>query len=140
LFFLDLERFRNINDSLGRKAGDSLLKQVAEWLSHDVGDANLLARLGADHFAILLPELKQEVNVARLLDRRIAAFLDHPFRLNDRDFRIAASRLSSTAWARASASFFSAVVVRTWIASARIGDDIIARNHMNSRTTPLPVA
>src|SRR4029077_14917329 len=48
LFFIDLERFRNINDSLGRPAGDALLKQVAEWLSRVVGDPNLIARMGAD--------------------------------------------------------------------------------------------
>jgi diguanylate cyclase (GGDEF)-like protein/PAS domain S-box-containing protein len=88
VFFLDLERFRNINDSLGRPAGDALLKQVAEFLSRDVADANLLARVGADHFAIVLPALKQEGNVARLLDKKIRAFLDHPFRLNDTEFRI----------------------------------------------------
>jgi diguanylate cyclase (GGDEF)-like protein/PAS domain S-box-containing protein len=90
LFFVDLERFRNINDSLGRPSGDALLKQVAEWLSHAVGDANLLARLGADHFAIVLPVVKHEGSIAGLLDKRVRAFLDHSFQLNDTEFRIAA--------------------------------------------------
>jgi diguanylate cyclase (GGDEF)-like protein len=80
--------FKNINDSLGRPAGDALLKQVSEFLSRDAGDPNLLARLGGDHFAIVLPELKQEGNVAHLLDKRIQAFIDHPFRLNDTEYRI----------------------------------------------------
>ena len=88
LFFLDLERFRNINDSLGRSAGDALLRQVAEWLSRDVGDQSLIARLGADHFAIVLPELKQAGNVAHFLDKRIRSFVDHPFRLGNTQFRI----------------------------------------------------
>ena len=88
LFLIDLERFKNINDSLGRPAGDALLKQVSEFLSRDAGDPNLLARLGGDHFAIVLPELKQEGNVAHLLDKRIQAFIDHPFRLNDTEYRI----------------------------------------------------
>jgi diguanylate cyclase (GGDEF)-like protein len=89
LFLIDLERFKNINDSLGELAGDALLKQVAEWLTHNVGDANLLARVGADHFAVVLPEVKHEEDVARLLERSQKAFLEHPFRLNDTVFRIA---------------------------------------------------
>jgi len=89
LYLIDLERFKNINDSLGRPAGDALLKQVAEWLTRNSGDANLVARVGADHFAAVLPEVKQEGNVARITDKSIKAFLEHPFRLNDVVFRIA---------------------------------------------------
>jgi EAL domain-containing protein (putative c-di-GMP-specific phosphodiesterase class I) len=55
-----------------------------------VWDANLLARLDADHFAVVLPKVKQEGDVARLLEKMMAAFLEHPFRLNDAVFRIAA--------------------------------------------------
>ncbi len=90
LCMIDLERFKNINDSLGQSAGDSLLKQVAEWLTLNVGDANLSARIGADHFAVVLPEVRHESDVAQLLDKMMEAFLDHPFRLNDVVFRIAA--------------------------------------------------
>jgi diguanylate cyclase (GGDEF)-like protein/PAS domain S-box-containing protein len=90
VFLIDLERFKNINDSLGQPAGDALLRQVAEWLTRNAGDANLLARVGADHFAVVLPEVKQGGDVARLLEKWMEAFLDHPFRLNDAVFRIAA--------------------------------------------------
>jgi diguanylate cyclase (GGDEF)-like protein/PAS domain S-box-containing protein len=90
LYLIDLERFKNINDSLGQPAGDALLKQVAEWLTSNAGDVNLLARVGADHFAAVLPEVKQEADVARLLEKTVAAFLDHPFHLNDSIFRVAA--------------------------------------------------
>ena len=90
LYLLDLARFKNINDSLGRPAGDALLRQVAEWLTRNVGDANLLARVGADHFAVVLPEIKHEEEVARALEKTMEAFLDHPFHLNDAIFRIAA--------------------------------------------------
>ncbi|WPC68682.1 EAL domain-containing protein [Rhodoferax ferrireducens] len=90
LFLIDLERFKNINDSLGRPAGDTLLRLVAEWLTSKVGDANLLARVSADQFAVVLPEVKQDGEVARALDQLMAAFLEHPFRLNDTVFRIAA--------------------------------------------------
>jgi diguanylate cyclase (GGDEF)-like protein len=87
---IDLERFKNINDSLGQPAGDALLRQVADWMTRITGDANLLARVGADHFAGVLPEVKQGGDVARLLEKTMNAFLEHPFRLNDAVFRIAA--------------------------------------------------
>jgi diguanylate cyclase (GGDEF)-like protein/PAS domain S-box-containing protein len=89
LFVVDLERFRNINDSLGRPAGDALLLQVAQWLTRNAGDANLLARVGPDHFAAVLPEVGRDGDVAHLLEQWMKAFLDHPFRLNDAVFRIA---------------------------------------------------
>jgi diguanylate cyclase (GGDEF)-like protein/PAS domain S-box-containing protein len=88
LILFDLERFKNINDSLGVPAGDALLRQVAEWLTRVVGDANLLARLGSDHFAVVLPELTQGQDVRQLVETAMDDFLDHPFRLNDAVFRI----------------------------------------------------
>ena len=90
VFVVDLERFRNINDSLGRPAGDALLKQAAEWLTRKSGDASLLARVGADLFAVVLPEVREEGNVARLIQNWMDASLAHPFQLNDAAFRIAA--------------------------------------------------
>ncbi len=89
VLLIDLERFKNLNDSLGRPAGDELLRQVAAWLTRDAGDTNLLARVGADHFAMVLPEVGQAGDVARRLETMTAAFLAHPFRLNDTVFRIA---------------------------------------------------
>jgi diguanylate cyclase (GGDEF)-like protein/PAS domain S-box-containing protein len=90
LFLIDLERFKNINDSLGRPAGDLLLKQVAAWLTQIVGDVNLLARVDADHFGIVVPDFKSVRDVMRLLKKTMLAFLSHPFQLNDAVFRIAA--------------------------------------------------
>ncbi len=90
LFLLDLERFKNINDSLGRSAGDALLKQVAEWLTRSMGDANLVARIDADHFALVMPEVRQDGDLARLAEKTMETFLEHPFHLNDAVFRIAA--------------------------------------------------
>jgi diguanylate cyclase (GGDEF)-like protein/PAS domain S-box-containing protein len=85
---IDLERFKNINDSLGRPAGDALLKQVTEWLTRRTGDASLLARIETDHFAVMLPGIGQDEDVARSIERMIEAFVDNPFRLNDAVFRI----------------------------------------------------
>lgn len=90
LYLIDLERFKNINDSLGQPAGDALLKQVAEWLTQNMGDTNLLARIGADHFAVVLPEVRREGDVARQLEKTLEAFMEYPFSLNDDVFRIAA--------------------------------------------------
>jgi diguanylate cyclase (GGDEF)-like protein/PAS domain S-box-containing protein len=87
---LDLERFKNINHSLGRPAGDALLKQVAEWLTRYLGDANLLARVGADHFAFVLPDIKHERDVPRLMEKALEDFTKHPFMLNEAVFRVAA--------------------------------------------------
>src|SRR5450432_630728 len=90
LFLIDLERFKNINDSLGQLAGDELLKQVAKWLERNIGDANLVARVGADHFAVVLPEVAAESYVTGLLEQTMAALLEQPFHMNDAVFRIAA--------------------------------------------------
>ncbi|MEO8361747.1 MAG: EAL domain-containing protein, partial [Vicinamibacteria bacterium] len=89
LFLFDLERFKNINDSLGRQAGDLLLKQVAEWLTREPNETPFMARISGDHFAAVVPELRADGDVARLLEKRIEAFEAHPFRLNDAVFRVA---------------------------------------------------
>ena len=90
LFLFDLERFKKINDTLGRAAGDDLLKLVAKWLADNLGDFDVLARVDADNFAVVLPQATQESDVIRLLEKTIAAFLNHPFCLNEVDYRIAA--------------------------------------------------
>jgi diguanylate cyclase (GGDEF)-like protein len=90
VFLVDLERFKKLNDSLGRAAGDTLLKQVAEWLARNVGDVNLVARVDADHFAIVLPKVRSEAEVAHVLEKTVAAFLSHEFSLNDAVYRVAA--------------------------------------------------
>jgi diguanylate cyclase (GGDEF)-like protein len=90
VFLIDLERFKNINDSLGRETGDELLKQVAAWLTGRVGDTTLLARVGADQFALVLPDVNQEGDVTGLLEKTMGGLPQHVFRLNDHDFRIGA--------------------------------------------------
>ncbi len=90
VFLIDLERFKKLNDSLGRAAGDALLKEVAQWLVQSAGSANVLARVDADHFAIVQPDVAHEADVVRVLEKTIAAFLAHPFRVSDVEYRIAA--------------------------------------------------
>jgi diguanylate cyclase (GGDEF)-like protein len=90
LFLFDLERFRKFNDTLGRPAGDALLKLVAEWLGQSAGNIHLVARVGADQFAMVLPDVTYEGDVVKTLEKTIAAFLNHPFRVNDVVYRTAA--------------------------------------------------
>ncbi|HTA64028.1 MAG TPA: PAS domain S-box protein, partial [Xanthomonadaceae bacterium] len=90
VLLLDLERFKNINDNLGQLAGDDLLKQVARWLERNAGDTTLLARVGADQYAVVLPEVAADGDVASYLQTMLSALLEQPFRLNEAVFRIAA--------------------------------------------------
>jgi diguanylate cyclase (GGDEF)-like protein/PAS domain S-box-containing protein len=88
--FIDLERFKNINESLGRGAGDALLKQVAQWLTAYAGDVNKVARIDADRFAVVLPVLADEQEIARSLEEAMKALAHHPFLLNGTSYRLAA--------------------------------------------------
>jgi diguanylate cyclase (GGDEF)-like protein/PAS domain S-box-containing protein len=90
LYLFDLERFKNINDSLGRPAGDALLKQVAEWLTLRSGDASLLARTGPNHFAAVMPHVKPSGNLGRLVERGLVSLGHHPFELDGAVVRVSA--------------------------------------------------
>ncbi len=85
---IDLERFKSINDSLGRTTGDVLLKQVAEWMTQRAGDPSLLARIDADHFAVVLPEVRSDGDVAQLTEHLLDSFQGNPFVLNEAAYRI----------------------------------------------------
>ncbi|MGK7925749.1 MAG: EAL domain-containing protein [Spirulina sp.] len=89
VLFLDLDRFKSVNDSLGHLVGDELLKAVAQRLQTCVASRGAIARLGGDEFAILLQGDGEE---ARTLAREILSQLQAPFFLTDRDtptYRIA---------------------------------------------------
>lgn len=90
VFLIDLERFKGINDSLGREAGDSLLRQVAQWLVDRGGDAMAVARVGIDLFALVLPRVRNDGDVSAILESTIGAFLNHPFQLDGTLYRFAA--------------------------------------------------
>jgi diguanylate cyclase (GGDEF)-like protein len=90
VFLFDLERFKKLNDSLGRPAGDALLQLVAGWLAQHAEDASLVARLDADHFAVVVPNVMHEANVARVLEKTLDAFMKHEFSLDAAVYRMAA--------------------------------------------------
>jgi diguanylate cyclase (GGDEF)-like protein/PAS domain S-box-containing protein len=88
LLLIDLERFKNINDTVGQDAGDALLRQVADWLSQTFGDVDLVTRFGADHFAVALPNVRHEDEIGRLVEKTLDAFVTHQFHLGERVLRI----------------------------------------------------
>ena len=94
LMFLDLDRFKPINDSLGHAAGDLLLKDVALRLSACVRHDDTVARMGGDEFTLLLSPLEDEAEARRraiAVAQRILASLSHPFLIHGREFFISAS-------------------------------------------------
>ncbi len=90
VLFLDLDRFKIVNDSLGHAEGDNLLKQAARRLEESLRFGDLLARLGGDEFTILLDELN-ETNDAILVAERIQNDLKIPFNLGGREVFVSAS-------------------------------------------------
>ena len=90
VFFLDVDRFKTVNDAFGRQAGDALLKQLAERFVAASGGAERIARFGADHFAVVAPEVQSEDQIARLSASRLDACFGPPFRVGERELRVSA--------------------------------------------------
>jgi diguanylate cyclase (GGDEF)-like protein len=88
--FLDLDRFKQINDTLGHEAGDQLLKEVAARLKGCVRDSDTVARLGGDEFVVLLPELA-DAQYAATVAQKILLAIAKAFTLIGQDFRVTAS-------------------------------------------------
>ncbi len=94
LMFLDLDRFKPINDSLGHAAGDRMLKDVAMRLASCVGADDTVARMGGDEFTFLLHpggDRDEALNRAIHVGERILASLTEPFVLSGREFFVTAS-------------------------------------------------
>ncbi|MET0065057.1 MAG: EAL domain-containing protein [Candidatus Thiodiazotropha sp.] len=95
LLFLDLDNFKNINDSRGHHQGDELLKQLAHRLNRCLRDEDTAVRLGGDEFVLLMPELadSQEiaVKVAMNMAREVQKSLGQTFPLNGEQIHMAAS-------------------------------------------------
>ncbi len=90
VLFLDLDRFKYINDTLGHEAGDQLLREVASRLRTCLRDSDIVARLGGDEFVILLPELDDEKYIA-VVAQKMLSVIAKPFILLSREFRVTAS-------------------------------------------------
>ncbi len=81
LLLLDIDRFKEVNDTLGHPRGDALLLQVAERISAVVRDSDTVARLGGDEFAVLLPQVAS-LEAAEQSMERVRSVFDEPFDLD----------------------------------------------------------
>jgi diguanylate cyclase (GGDEF)-like protein len=90
LLILDLDRFKQVNDTLGHNAGDLLVRQVAERLMRLVRESDTVARIGGDEFAIVQANPSGEGDVRTLCTRVIEALRD-PFDLDGREARVGVS-------------------------------------------------
>jgi diguanylate cyclase (GGDEF)-like protein/PAS domain S-box-containing protein len=90
ILFLDLDRFKVINDSLGHNIGDQLLQAVAARVQSCVRDSDTVARLGGDEFTLLLPELAQAEDAA-LVAQKVLEAVRYPFHIEGREFYITTS-------------------------------------------------
>ena len=90
VLFLDLDRFKHINDSLGHPVGDLLLKGIAHRLKDSLRDIDTVARLGGDEFIILLPGLQTATDAEAIATKLLNSF-SAPFQAGEHEFFISTS-------------------------------------------------
>lgn len=90
VIFLDLDRFKLINDSLGHYVGDHALRIIADRLVHSVRASDMVARLGGDEFTVVLPGITEEQDAFRVL-RKLVEALGQPLRLEGEEYSVSAS-------------------------------------------------
>ena len=89
LLFIDLDRFKSINDSLGHEAGDMLLKEMASRFRRCIRASDLVARLGGDEFVVLVDEIQAEE--AAVVARHVVSAALKPVSIGGQDCRVTAS-------------------------------------------------
>ena len=90
VMFMDLDRFKNINDTLGHNTGDQLLIQLTQRLGNSIRAGDTIARFGGDEFAVLLDDIASEKDVSQLA-KKILDTLAPVFHIDQREFFITAS-------------------------------------------------
>lgn len=89
LMFLDLDNFKNINDTMGHKIGDNILIEVSRRIRKTIGNYDFCARFGGDEFVILLSDLDH--NTVDSTAKQLIETFKEPFRINDIDFFLSSS-------------------------------------------------
>lgn len=90
LLYLDLDHFKDVNDTLGHQAGDDLLKEAARRLSNQVRGTDTVCRLGGDEFTVILENIKRSAD-AEAVARKIIEALQFPFRVAGNEVYVGAS-------------------------------------------------
>lgn len=90
VLFLDLDRFKSVNDALGHQAGDEVIRAVARRLVEAVRSWDVLARHGGDEFVLFLPDIESNTEIAHVTQRLLDAF-DTPFKVGGRELSIKAT-------------------------------------------------
>ena len=90
VLFLDLDRFKNINDTLGHQAGDLLLQEMAARLKGVLRESDCIARLGGDEFVIMIPNFTSVEQLGAVTQKALAA-VSRTFKLGDHEFHVTAS-------------------------------------------------
>lgn len=90
VFFLDLDHFKNINDSLGHSTGDQLLIECAQRLGRHIRTTDTLARLGGDEFVVVAQGLSEQLNATYVAQKLIDS-LQYPFDINGKELHISTS-------------------------------------------------
>jgi diguanylate cyclase (GGDEF)-like protein/PAS domain S-box-containing protein len=90
VLFVDLDRFKLINDTLGHDAGDQLLQEIAQRLREALRDSDVIARLGGDEFVVLIPEVSEPTQVA-IIAHKILSTVIRPMVLAGQECRATAS-------------------------------------------------
>lgn len=90
VMFIDLNRFKRINDTLGRRIGNELLRQVAQRFKDALRDEDVVARLSGDEYAVGLSDIRQHFE-ATTVAQKLQAALDAPFFIDGHDLRVGAS-------------------------------------------------
>jgi diguanylate cyclase (GGDEF)-like protein len=88
--FVDLDRFKQINDTLGHEVGDKLLVAVADRLKRVLREGDTVARVGGDEFVVVLPELGKDRDAA-VVARKILDLLAEPFRIESHELPVTPS-------------------------------------------------
>lgn len=90
LLFIDLDRFKQVNDSLGHEAGDQLLREASKRIAGDLRDSDLVARLGGDEFLVVLEDVDLDAQ-AGIVAKKLVESLTQPFQLDGGETCIGAS-------------------------------------------------
>jgi diguanylate cyclase len=109
VLLLDLDRFKQINDSLGHGAGDQLLEKVARRLSGTVREVDTVARIGGDEFLLLIADTRNQSDLAAVA-AKVGKALGEPFRVGSAELHTSAS-----------------IGISVYPADGATGDDLVAR-------------